>query len=131
MYSAVGKPPFRLRIWVLSVCLMAAGCGDESEKRPSSAAFQLKSFERRACAEQTPEFKCFEALIANVGDRDGQGMCILRSRRGSEAQYAQGGITRELALSRGESVKLLIVVTAGDKGHFFTPSVACNPGIGG
>jgi hypothetical protein len=58
-------------------------------------------------------------------------MCILRPRRGSEANYAQGGITQELALSRGESVKLLIVVMAGERGHFYTPSIDCNPGIGG
>jgi hypothetical protein len=115
---------------VLAV-LLTAGCVDDSRERPPNAAYKLESVGPVPCAGEKVAAKCFEAQITNVGEIRRQGTCTLRPRRGSAAHYADGATTQRMALSPGESVKLRIVVMAGQKGRVSFPSVYCTPGIGG
>jgi hypothetical protein len=116
---------------VAATALLDAGCIEDSRGRSPRASFSLESLEPSRCSEKDARFKCFEAQITNVGQVGGEGTCTLRPRHGSTARYVQGGTTQRMALSESESVKVRIVVMAGPNGRFVSPSVYCNPGIGG
>lgn len=125
----MGIPP-----WVASLAaialLIGAACTSQSSSLPDLATtLEMRVAGREGCPTSAARVRCYQTMIRNIGNREGDGTCRLEPRNGSPARFVNdGNHVRVPSLSPGASIGQTVIVRAAKDGKFWLPIMTCNPG---